>query len=42
MDSLFLVLDFSGIALRFSSFSLMLPTGLLFIAFAVFRYGEEL
>ena len=34
-----LVLDFSGIALSFSPFTLMLAIGLLFIAFIIFRYG---
>jgi hypothetical protein len=34
-----LVPDFSGIASSFSPFSLMLATGLLYIAFTMFRYG---
>jgi hypothetical protein len=34
-----LVPDFSGIASSFSPFSLMLATGLLYIAFIMFRYG---
>ena len=35
----FLVPDFSGIALSFSPFNLMLAVGLLYIAFIMFRYG---
>ena len=34
-----LVPDFSGIASSFSPFSLVLATGLLYIAFTMFRYG---
>ena len=34
-----LVPDFSGIASSFSPFSVMLATGLLYIAFTMFRYG---
>jgi hypothetical protein len=34
-----LVPDFSGIALSFFSFRLMLATGLLYIAFIMFKYG---
>ena len=34
-----LVPDFGGIASSFSPFSLMLATGLLYIAFTMFRYG---
>ena len=36
----FLVPDFSGIASSFSPFSLMLATGLLYIAFIMFRSGH--
>ena len=35
-----LVPDFSGIASSFSPFSLMLATGLLYIAFTLFSYGH--
>jgi len=34
-----LVPDFSGTASSFSPFSLMLATGLLYMAFTMFRYG---
>ena len=34
-----LILDFSGIASSFFPFILMLATGLLYIAFTIFRYG---
>ena len=35
----YFVPDFSGIASSFSLLSLMLATGLLYIAFTMFRYG---
>jgi hypothetical protein len=37
-----LVPDFSGIVSSFSPFSLMLATGLLYIAFIMFRYGPRI
>jgi hypothetical protein len=39
VDSPCLVPDFSGITSSFFPFSLMLATGLLYIAFTVFRHG---
>ena len=34
--------DFSGTASSFSPFNLMLATGLLYIAFIIFRYGSQI